>query len=163
MSIATSLAALAQAKTDIASAITAQGGTVGEGDGLADFAADIATIPTGYKVETQVHELTSDAAFIDYTPVDITDIAGAILIYMPLSNYGDSHSGMAVNARVGDSQWGAYRGSTSATYYGVNYGAVVYPTSLSSVIRFDRPTNTPTPLEASPYKAGSYFSIVWGT
>lgn len=47
MSIATSLAALQQAKTDIAAAITNKGGTVNTGDGFADFAADIATISAG--------------------------------------------------------------------------------------------------------------------
>ena len=35
------------AKTDIAEAITAKGGTVASGDGLEEFAADIATIPSG--------------------------------------------------------------------------------------------------------------------
>lgn len=35
------------AKTAIANAITAKGGTVGANDGLEDFAADIATIPSG--------------------------------------------------------------------------------------------------------------------
>ena len=35
------------AKTEIANAITAKGGTVGANDGLEDFASDIATIPSG--------------------------------------------------------------------------------------------------------------------
>ena len=47
MSISTSLAALKTAKTDIANAITAKGGTVNAGDGFADFAADVGTIPEG--------------------------------------------------------------------------------------------------------------------
>jgi hypothetical protein len=47
MSIATSLTALATAKTDIAAAITAKGGTVNAGDGFSDFATDIGTISTG--------------------------------------------------------------------------------------------------------------------
>lgn len=38
---------LVQAKTDIATAITNKGGTVNSGDGLEEFPADIATIPTG--------------------------------------------------------------------------------------------------------------------
>ena len=41
------LARLVQAKTDIATAITNKGGTVNSGDGLEEFPADIATIPTG--------------------------------------------------------------------------------------------------------------------
>lgn len=39
--------ALATAKTAIASAITTKGGTVTSGDGFADFATDIASIPSG--------------------------------------------------------------------------------------------------------------------
>ena len=44
--IAENLQRLIDAKEDIADAITAKGGTVGANDGLEDFAADIATIPT---------------------------------------------------------------------------------------------------------------------
>ena len=47
MSIATSLQALQKAKTDIANAITQMDGVVGSGDGFADFAACIGTIPQG--------------------------------------------------------------------------------------------------------------------
>ena len=47
MSISDSLAALQTAKSDIATAITAKGGTVNTGDGFSDFAADIDTITGG--------------------------------------------------------------------------------------------------------------------
>lgn len=47
MSIVTSLAAMAQSKTDITDAILNKGGIVNTGDGFLDFAADINTIPTG--------------------------------------------------------------------------------------------------------------------
>lgn len=47
MSISISLTALQTAKTDIANAITAKGGTVNPGDGFSDFAADIGTITGG--------------------------------------------------------------------------------------------------------------------
>ena len=45
--IAQNLAALQQAKEDIAEAIEDMGGTVQEGDGFSSFAADILTIPAG--------------------------------------------------------------------------------------------------------------------
>lgn len=45
--IAENLTRLQNAKTAIAGAITTAGGTVNSGDGLEDFATDIATIPTG--------------------------------------------------------------------------------------------------------------------
>lgn len=47
MSISSSLTALQAAKTNIAAAITAKGGTVNEGDGFSDFATDIGTISGG--------------------------------------------------------------------------------------------------------------------
>ena len=53
--IAQNLQRLVTAKDAISSAITAQGGTVNSGDGLEEFPADIATIPTGsYKVELSI-------------------------------------------------------------------------------------------------------------
>ena len=45
--IAENLQRLVDAKADIASAITAKGGTVNTGDGFEEFPADIATIPSG--------------------------------------------------------------------------------------------------------------------
>ena len=45
--IADNLQRLTQAKSDIADAITAKGGTVNEGDGFEEFSADIASIPSG--------------------------------------------------------------------------------------------------------------------
>lgn len=51
MSIATNLQRLVDAKSDIAEAITAKGGTVNSGDGFEDFPDDIATIPSGGSVE----------------------------------------------------------------------------------------------------------------
>lgn len=47
MSITTNLQRLVDAKSDIADAITAKGGTVNSGDGFEEFPADIATIPSG--------------------------------------------------------------------------------------------------------------------
>lgn len=47
MSIATNLQRLVDAKSDIADAITAKGGTVNQGDGFEEFPADIASIPSG--------------------------------------------------------------------------------------------------------------------
>ena len=57
MSVADQIQALQNDKTAIANAITAKGGTVNSGDGFDDFAADIATIPSG-----------STPISVDYTP-----------------------------------------------------------------------------------------------
>jgi hypothetical protein len=45
--IAENLTKLQTARTNIANAITAKGGTVASGDGFEDFPSDIATIPSG--------------------------------------------------------------------------------------------------------------------
>lgn len=54
------------AKTAIATAITAQGGTVGAADGLEEFASDIATIPSYKSTLTDLIER-------DITSIDIPD------------------------------------------------------------------------------------------
>ena len=60
--IAENLQRLIDAKTAIGNAITAKGGTVGAGDGLEEFASDIATIPSGGG-ESQPRK---DVNFYDY-------------------------------------------------------------------------------------------------
>lgn len=164
MSIATSLAALAQAKTDIADAITAQGGTVGAGDGFADFAADIGTIATGYKVETAEETVTvAGVGYISYTPTEITEVLGALLFYKPASTV-EVHTGMGMNIRIGNTQWGAYRQYTSESStvrYGTSYGAVLLPDIGNPAVRFSVPDGFPG-TEQLPYRTGTYQIIVWG-
>ena len=60
--IAENLTRLQNAKTAIGNAITAKGGTVASGDGLEEYAADIATIPSGGTVPAE----RKDVNFYDY-------------------------------------------------------------------------------------------------
>lgn len=74
MSIATNLQRLVTAKSDIADAITAKGGTVNQGDGLEEFSADIATIPSGGGAVTGVKgntESTYRTGDVNLTPANI--------------------------------------------------------------------------------------------
>lgn len=164
MSIAASLAALGQAKTDIADAITAQGGTVGEGDGFADFAADIATIATGYKLETAEETVTATGVgVISYTPQEISEVLGALLVYKAASTV-EVHTGMSLNVRIGNTQWGAYRQYTSESStvrFGTSYGAVLLPSVGNPAVRFAVPDGFPG-TEQLPYRTGTYQIIVWG-
>ncbi|MFA5562253.1 MAG: hypothetical protein WDA00_06415 [Eubacteriales bacterium] len=68
MSIASNLTALAAAKAAIAAAISERGGTVGAGDGLADFAACIDALPQGGgsadATATAAHILAGKTAYI---------------------------------------------------------------------------------------------------
>ena len=165
MSIAASLAALAQAKTDIASAITAQGGTVGEGDGFADFAADIATIATGVKMETEDYEVTASGGvnLITHTLTDITTVSGAILVYHPAST-NENHRGMHTNVRIGDVTFGSFgppSEGSSVVYSGTNYGSVLFPSEGYPSVRFTQPSGTS--LYTNVYKAGTYTIVIWGS
>ena len=62
--IAQNLQRLVTAKDAISSAITAKGGTVNSGDGLEEFPADIATIPSGSP--TPLSPTRSGATIYDY-------------------------------------------------------------------------------------------------
>lgn len=67
--IAENLQRLVDARTDIANAITAKGGTVAQGDGLEDFASAIAGIPVGaevYAITPSVAPQSSDVRCIHY-------------------------------------------------------------------------------------------------
>ena len=68
--IAQNLAALQQAKEDIAEAISDMGGTVQEGDGFSSFAADIMTIPAGGggNLETKTVALDMSSGDQEITP-----------------------------------------------------------------------------------------------
>ena len=89
-SIADNLTRLQTAKTAIGNAITTQGGTVNVGDGLEEFAADIATIPSGGGGASG----GSDVIFYDYdgtivTSYSVTDFAN--LSAMPAN---PTHAGL---------------------------------------------------------------------
>lgn len=62
--IAQNLQRLIDAKIAIANAITAKGGTVGESDGLEDFASDIESIPSGGGSSTILHGSTQPTSSI---------------------------------------------------------------------------------------------------
>ena len=161
MSIASSLEALAQAKADIADAIVAQGGTVGEGDGFADFATDIATIVTGYKLEVTEQTQATNVPIITYLPRDVSEIIGAILIYKSTSSQ-QSLQGQIFNARISDFAWGAYKvQGTGYLYTGTRYGKVGFPSSGDPYVTFGYPDGTSSS-DTNPYKAGTYQIIIWG-
>jgi len=69
--IAENLARLQAAKTAIANAITAKGGTVGSGDGLEEFPTDISTISTGVDPEPEIPEEPDVPPILGMPPMDI--------------------------------------------------------------------------------------------
>ena len=65
--ISTNLQRLVDAKSDIAEAITAKGGTVNYGDGFEDFPDDIASIPSGGSEDTVLNYTTRPVSIFTTT------------------------------------------------------------------------------------------------
>lgn len=89
--VAENLQRLIDAKTAIGSAITAKGGTVGANDGLEDFAADIASIPSGgggSSVEKK------DVNFYDYDGTVVNSYTAAEFANLSTMPDNPSHDGL---------------------------------------------------------------------
>lgn len=96
------------AKTAIASAITAKGGTVGASDGLEDFAAAIAAIPSG----GGAHEVTIMSACTNAKQC-LDAIFGGVTLE-PNSVYTAGWGGFATGAEPATDQYGYCVFSTNA-------------------------------------------------
>ena len=79
------------AKTAIGAAITAKGGTVGANDGLEDFAADIATIPSGGGGGSQPRK---DVNFYDYDGTIVNSYTAAEFANLTEFPSNPSHDGL---------------------------------------------------------------------
>jgi hypothetical protein len=75
--IAENLQRLVDAKTDIASAITAKGGTVNTGDGFEEFASAIAGIPEG----TEILDLTTSDSNVTHNNLHATYHGDTLFIF----------------------------------------------------------------------------------
>lgn len=70
------------AKTAIGAAITAKGGTVASGDGLEEFAADIATIPSGSRADAESYLMTIESSgFVDTSYAYIVNSTDKTYVY----------------------------------------------------------------------------------
>lgn len=103
------LARLVQAKTDIATAITNKGGTVNSGDGLEEFPADIATIPTGGSVEEK------DVNFYDYDGTLLHSYTKAEFLALTEMPENPTHTGLTAKGW----NWTLQEAQTYVTTYGV--------------------------------------------
>ena len=109
--IAENLQRLVNAKDAIATAITTKGGTVGQNDGLEDFATDIDTIPTGDGGEIS---LTFTSTYSDKVP----------------QIYGNSFTQYIKSATVRD---GVTELANSAFYNCKNMTSVTLPDSITTL------------------------------
>jgi hypothetical protein len=89
--IAENLQRLIDAETAIGSAITVKGGTVGANDGLEDFAADIATIPSGGGGGNQP---IKDVNFYDYDGTIVNSYTAAEFAELTAMPDNPSHDGL---------------------------------------------------------------------
>ena len=89
--IAENLTRLQNAKTAIGNAITAKGGTVSSGDGLEDFASDIATIPSGGGGGSQPRK---DVNFYDYDGTIVNSYTASEFANLSAMPSSPSHDGL---------------------------------------------------------------------
>lgn len=87
--IAENLTRLTTARTDIADAIVAKGGTVTAGDGFEEFPADIATIPTGSQSVAR-----SDVNFFDYDGTVVYSYTASEFATLTAMPSNPSHAGL---------------------------------------------------------------------
>lgn len=95
--IAENLTRLQNATTAIGNAITAKGGTVTSGDGLEDFASDIASIPSG----GGVNFVTREIDFVNNTTSIIEGSIGSVSVYGNIKKCNVANNG-TINAYYGD-------------------------------------------------------------
>jgi hypothetical protein len=166
MSISDSLAALQTAKSDIATAITAKGGTVNTGDGFSDFATDIGTITGGggnlglYPINSECKP-TGDVvlpSIVTSIPMGYSSGGTAYGVFSgsPLT----SVSGANVT-RVGENAFIYCANLASYNFPLVNYiGSYAFAYSgLSGAINIPL---TVTTLGGSAFSYSSITSVTWG-
>lgn len=112
--IAQNLARLTAARTAIASAITAKGGTVTSGDGLEEFPADIATIPSGVASVP-----AKDVNFYDYDGTIVHSYTAEEFAELTELPANPSHTGLTAQGW----NWPLANAKTYvSTYGGLNIG-----------------------------------------
>ena len=87
--IAENLTRLTAARTDIADAIIAKGGTITAGDGFEEFPADIATIPTGSQSVAR-----NDVNFLDYDGTVVYSYTASEFAALTAMPSNPSHAGL---------------------------------------------------------------------
>lgn len=121
--IAENLARLTAARTDIADAIIAKGGTVTAGDGFEEFPADIATIPSGgveFSATPTVFTLLTNISNLNaIIPNGVTSIGNAFRDCTGLKS-------VDIPSSVTSFEGGSFRGCTGLT-------SINIPTSVTSI------------------------------
>ena len=119
--IAENLQRLQTAKTAIGNAITAKGGTVSQGDGLEEFASDIATIPSGGGTS----QPRKDVNFFDYDGTIVNSYTAAEFANLSAMPDNPSHEGLTAQGW----NWSFANAEDYVSKYGVlDVGQTYIPT-----------------------------------
>ena len=144
------------AKTAIGSAITAKGGTVGANDGLEDFAADIATIPSGGGGESQSRK---DVNFYDYDGTIINSYTVAEFANLSELPANPTHEGLTAqgwNWSLADAR--AY----VADYGKLDIGQMYITSDGKTRLYISLPDGRTSPILQLYLNANSELDIDWG-
>lgn len=154
--IAENLQRLKAAKTAIGSAITAKGGTVGANDGLEEFAADIATIPSGGGT---VSAPMKDVNFIDYDGTILYSYTAAEFANLSEMPANPSHEGLTAQGW----NWSLADAKTYVASYGkLDIGQMYITSDSKTRLYISLPEGRTSPILQLYLKDNSKLDIDWG-
>ena len=140
------------AKTEIANAITAKGGTVGANDGLEEFAADIATIPSG-------GSSSNDVNFYDYDGTIVQSYSASDFANLSELPTNPTHEGLTAQGW----NWSLADAKTHVASYGkLNIGQMYITSDGKTKIYISLPEGRTSPILQLYLNDNSELDIDWG-
>ena len=143
------------AKADIADAITAKGGTVNEGDGLEEFATDIATIPSGGGTSTN----KKDVNFYDYDGTVVNSYTAEEFVALTAMPNNPTHDGLTAQGW----NWSLADAKDYVADYGkLNIGQMYITSDGKTRLYISLPEGRTSPILQLCLDANSELDIDWG-
>ena len=141
------------AKTEIANAITAKGGTVGDNDGLEEFASDIATIPSGGS------QSRKDVNFYDYDGTIVNSYTASEFANLSELPANPTHEGLTAQGW----NWSLADAKTYVASYGkLNIGQMYITSDRRTRLYISLPEGRTSPILQLYLNANSELDIDWG-
>ena len=141
------------AKTEIANAITAKGGTVGANDGLEEFASDIATIPSGG------NQSRKDVNFYDYDGTIVNSYTASEFANLSELPANPTHEGLTAQGW----NWSLADAKTHVASYGkLNIGQMYITFDRRTRLYISLPEGRTSPILQLYLNANSELDIDWG-
>ena len=152
--IAENLTKLQAARTNIASAITAKGGTVASGDGFEDFASDIGSIPAG----STAAKLTPVSTVSSPSELYIVEEEYYIYCYGTVKLGGNTSVVFNVPNEFDMSKIGSIRGESVFSYYG---SGGYYRKSCGATVDSTNKTISFSDLSTSSMSNPRFILVIW--